>query len=286
LDELKEDTVGLDDQKSKKNINFIKSEKAKNIIEMINKMDEEACEENLSLLNKIVHSSDPNEINANYSQLLFNYGKIKNTYVSTKIYKEKLRVLKDDLYSAEYKVADYVKLQKEVKVLIEKKTLTKDDLAYIEDDIEKFLFENDQRRRLKEKLNILIKNVKKDGWLILDEVMFDKMLKGDKIDMTKGEYVVRMGFKNGNLETKYLKKSSKRKSKIGDIEIKEDVKSAKKWCQTFNKILEELDKEGVSFKDIKRIEPNENNIEYEFVEEQSSVNGSEISKELDKKREL
>jgi len=78
---------------------------------------------------------------------------------------------------------------------------------------------------------------------------------------------VKVSYSDGRIVTKYVKRSTKQKDSVSDVEKREDENNAKKWCTLYKKILEEMSLEEMIFEDIKIVEPEFNNIEYEIVTE-------------------
>ncbi|MEJ5307839.1 MAG: hypothetical protein WHT27_06035 [candidate division WOR-3 bacterium] len=244
-----------------------KKEKARLIYEKIKNFTGFGKNENQEIFEEILKSDNKTRVDTLYTQLVYNFENIKKMSVMNEVLKEKLSEYRSKMVNVENKNRKYQILMKNIGNLIREDLIDPNQYEKLEEEIEQFLYEEERRNKLKEKLPVFEKKVKDEGWIILDEKIFEKLIEGESVEIKKGEYVVKVSYSDGRIVTKYVKRSTKRKDSVSDVEKKEDENNAKKWCTLYKKILEEMSLEEMIFEDIKIVEPEFNNIEYEIVTE-------------------
>lgn len=246
-----------------------KKEKAKLIYEKIKNLVRHGENENKEIIEEILKSDNTTKIETLYTQLVYNFENIKKLSVINEVLKEKLSEYRNRVMNVENKNQKYQNLMKNIGNMMRKDLIDPNEYEKLEEEIEQFLYEEERKNKLKESLDLFEKKVKDDGWIILDERIFEKLVEGEKVEIKKGDYVVKVSYSDGRIVTKYVKRSTKRKDSVSDVEKKEDENNAKKWCSLYKKILEEMSLEEMIFEDVKIVEPEFNNIEYEVITEKS-----------------
>lgn len=246
-----------------------KKEKARLIYEKIKNFTGFGKNENQEIFEEILKSDNKTRVDTLYTQLVYNFENIKKMSVMNEVLKEKLSEYRSKMVNVENKNRKYQILMKNIGNLIREDLIDPNQYEKLEEEIEQFLYENERRNMLKENLPLFEQKVKDEGWIILDEKIFEKLIEGESVEIKKGEYVVKVSYSDGRIVTKYVKRSTKQKDSVSDVEKREDENSARKWCNLYKKILKEMSLEEMIFEDITVIEPEFNNIEYEVVTEEN-----------------
>ncbi|MEO0237399.1 MAG: hypothetical protein ABIN35_04115 [candidate division WOR-3 bacterium] len=246
-----------------------KKEKAKLIYEKIKNFTGSDENENQKILEEILKSDNKTRVDTLYTQLVYNFENIKKISVMNEILKEKLSEYRNNVMNIENKNQKYQILMRNLGNLLRKDLIDPNQYEKLEDEIEQFLYEEERKNKLKEKLPLFEKKVKEEGWIILDEKLFEKLVEGENVEIKKGEYVVKVSYSDGKIITKYVKRSTKRKDSVSDFEKKEDENNARKWCNLYKNILKEISLEEIMFEDLIVVEPEFDNIEYEVLIEEN-----------------
>jgi len=186
------------------------------------------------------------------------YGKAKELYIWTKIYKENLIKL------TRLELGDVIK--KEISLLLNSERIHKEQFESVAYQVNKIIIQKQQQA-------VIIENLKKNlhslGYGIVDEIeILDEKLENGEVvylETDDKDYKIMLKLnKNLGITTRVVRMvaTQEEKETISSYQRQKDIESAKKWCTNYDKLTNLLAKNGIILNTKLRLEAEDEDIVY------------------------